>query len=115
MSRACARPTVRVGSKAFTESYILGEIVSDVIDRAGEALKPAASSRIHTFIATSPIHMKMKLRMEPEQVIEQADSAGMMLMLYLFVSIALLAVIALWKRVAASKPIEGETSAQYQS
>jgi len=45
------------------------------IDRAGEALKPAASARIHTFIATSPIHMKMKLRMEPEQVVEQAVRA----------------------------------------
>ncbi len=32
-----ARPTVRVGSKSFTESYILGEIVADVIERAGEA------------------------------------------------------------------------------
>jgi osmoprotectant transport system permease protein len=31
------RPTVRVGSKSFTESYILGEIVADVIERAGEA------------------------------------------------------------------------------
>src|SRR5210317_863828 len=45
------------------------------IDRAGEALKPATSARIHTFIATAPIHMKMKLRMEPEQVIEQAVRA----------------------------------------
>jgi osmoprotectant transport system permease protein len=36
---ACSetRPTVRVGSKTFTESYILGEIVADVIERAGEA------------------------------------------------------------------------------
>ena len=35
---ACAPqpPTVRVGSKSFTESYILGEIVADVIERAGE-------------------------------------------------------------------------------
>ena len=31
------RPTVRVGSKSFTESYILGEIVADVIERVGEA------------------------------------------------------------------------------
>jgi osmoprotectant transport system permease protein len=31
------QPTVRVGSKSFTESYILGEIVADVIERAGEA------------------------------------------------------------------------------
>lgn len=45
------------------------------IGRAGEAIKPAARGRIHTFIATSPIHMKMKLRMEPEQVLEQAVKA----------------------------------------
>lgn len=45
------------------------------IDRAGEALKPASSARIHTFIATSPIHMQMKLRMQPEQVLEQAVHA----------------------------------------
>ena len=42
------------------------------IDRAGEALVNANSGRIHTFIATSPIHMKYKLQMEPEKVIEQA-------------------------------------------
>jgi 2-isopropylmalate synthase len=35
------------------------------IRRAGEAVRPAASSRIHTFIATSPIHMEKKLRMSP--------------------------------------------------
>ena len=45
------------------------------IDRAGEALKPAASSRIHTFIATSPIHMERKLRMKPDEVVEQAIAA----------------------------------------
>jgi 2-isopropylmalate synthase len=45
------------------------------IDRAGEALKDANSARIHTFIATSPIHMQMKLRMEPDQVLEQAVRA----------------------------------------
>lgn len=45
------------------------------IARAGEALKPAESSRIHTFIATSPIHMEMKLRMQPDQVLEQAVRA----------------------------------------
>ena len=42
------------------------------IDLAAEAIKPAASGRIHTFIATSPIHMQEKLRMTPEQVLEQA-------------------------------------------
>lgn len=42
------------------------------IDRAGEALRNANSGRIHTFIATSPIHMKYKLQMQPDQVVEQA-------------------------------------------
>jgi len=45
------------------------------IDRAGEALKGASSARIHTFIATSPIHMKEKLRMSPDQVLDQAVAA----------------------------------------
>ncbi len=45
------------------------------IDRAAAALKPARSSRIHTFLATSPIHMKEKLRMAPDQVVEQAVHA----------------------------------------
>jgi len=45
------------------------------IDRAGEALKEANSARIHTFIATSPIHMKEKLHMAPDQVLEQAVKA----------------------------------------
>ncbi|MCW8847566.1 MAG: 2-isopropylmalate synthase [Sedimenticola sp.] len=42
------------------------------IDRAGEALKDANSGRIHTFIATSPIHMEQKLRMTPDEVVKQA-------------------------------------------
>jgi len=45
------------------------------IDRAGEAIRGAASGRIHTFIATSPIHMEKKLRMTPDQVVEQAVKA----------------------------------------
>jgi 2-isopropylmalate synthase len=45
------------------------------IERAGEALKPAESARIHTFIATSPIHMQQKLRMQPDQVLAQAVRA----------------------------------------
>ena len=40
------------------------------IDRAAEALEPAERKRIHTFIATSPLHMKHKLQMEPEAVHE---------------------------------------------
>jgi 2-isopropylmalate synthase len=42
------------------------------ISRAAEALKGAQRARIHTFIATSPLHMEKKLRMSPEQVLEQA-------------------------------------------
>ncbi|TCO77497.1 2-isopropylmalate synthase [Marinisporobacter balticus] len=42
------------------------------IDAAWEAIKYAKSPRIHTFIATSPIHMKYKLQMEPEEVLENA-------------------------------------------
>ncbi|MBV0932475.1 2-isopropylmalate synthase [Marinobacterium weihaiense] len=45
------------------------------IDRAGEALRGANSGRIHTFIATSPIHMQYKLQMEPDQVVENAVRA----------------------------------------
>ncbi len=45
------------------------------IARAAEALKGANSGRIHTFIATSPLHMEKKLRMTPEQVLEQSIQA----------------------------------------
>jgi 2-isopropylmalate synthase len=46
------------------------------IERAGEAVKPADErARIHTFIATSPIHMEAKLRMTPDQVVERAVEA----------------------------------------
>ncbi|EHR71817.1 2-isopropylmalate synthase, bacterial type [Burkholderiales bacterium JOSHI_001] len=45
------------------------------ISRAAEALAPAARSRIHTFIATSALHMEKKLRMTPDQVFEQAKLA----------------------------------------
>ncbi|MGI9312545.1 MAG: 2-isopropylmalate synthase [Alphaproteobacteria bacterium] len=43
--------------------------------RAADALKNAKLSRIHTFIATSPIHMEMKLKMTPDQVIKNAVNA----------------------------------------
>jgi len=45
------------------------------IERCGEAIRPGKSGRIHTFLATSPIHMQMKLRMTPEQVLETAVKA----------------------------------------
>jgi 2-isopropylmalate synthase len=45
------------------------------IDRAYEAVKGAVSPRIHTFLATSPIHMEYKLKMTPEEVLAQAVEA----------------------------------------
>ena len=46
------------------------------IERAALAVKPAGdNARIHTFIATSPIHMEAKLRMTPDQVLERAVSS----------------------------------------
>lgn len=45
------------------------------IDAAAQAIKPARRGRIHTFISTSPIHMKYQIKMTPEQVLEAiADS-----------------------------------------
>ena len=47
----------------------------DDIDRAGEALAKASSPRIHTFIATSDIHLHHKLRMSRERVLEEVERA----------------------------------------
>lgn len=60
-----------------TESRVcsLARALDADIDRAGEALANAAQGRIHTFIATSPIHMKYKLQMSPDQVVAQAVHA----------------------------------------
>jgi 2-isopropylmalate synthase len=43
--------------------------------RAAEAVKPAARRRIHTFISTSPLHMKYKLRMEPDAVLAAVSAS----------------------------------------
>ncbi|WP_293171911.1 2-isopropylmalate synthase [Oceanithermus sp.] len=42
------------------------------IERAAEAVAPAEKRRIHTFIATSPVHMEKKLRMTPDEVVQKA-------------------------------------------
>ncbi len=57
-------------SKAVTTPIICGlaRAHRQDIERAAEALEPAKRKRIHTFIATSPLHMKYKLQMEPEEV-----------------------------------------------
>lgn len=68
---------VRAVAEAIKDSTIcsLARANENDIRRAGEAIRPAASGRIHTFIATSPIHMEKKLRMSPDQVVEQAVRA----------------------------------------
>lgn len=50
----------------------LARAIEKDIDRAYEALKKASSPRIHTFIATSDIHMKYKLKMTEDEVLERA-------------------------------------------
>ena len=68
---------VQAVARTIKESVVCGlaRALDKDIDRAGEALRDAPQSRIHTFIATSPIHMQLKLRMSPEQVIEHAVKA----------------------------------------
>ena len=53
----------------------LSRALESDIKIAGEALQKAKKKRIHTFIATSPIHMEYKLKMTPEKVIQKAIRA----------------------------------------
>lgn len=69
------------GVKAIAEQ-VRGPVIAALcrtdladIDAAHQATKPAPRRRIHTFIATSEIHMKYKLRMEPDDVIAAAERA----------------------------------------
>ncbi len=66
--------SVRAVAETVKESIVasLARTTKDDIDRAWEAVSVAARPRIHTFIATSPIHMEYKLRLMPDQVEEQA-------------------------------------------
>ncbi len=68
---------VQAVARTVKDSTICGlaRALDGDIDRAGEALKDANSARIHTFIATSPIHMQHKLRMSPDEVLAQAIHA----------------------------------------
>ncbi|MBT8439685.1 MAG: 2-isopropylmalate synthase, partial [Gammaproteobacteria bacterium] len=68
---------VQAVARSVKDSTICGlaRALDGDIDRAGEALKEAGSARIHTFIATSPIHMQHKLRMSADEVLEQAVHA----------------------------------------
>lgn len=68
---------VQAVANSIKDSTVCGlaRALDNDIDAAGKALKGANSARIHTFIATSPIHMKMKLNMTPEQVVDHAVKA----------------------------------------
>ncbi len=68
---------VRAVAEIIKDSTVCGLSRSNDkdISRAAEAIKPAKSGRIHTFIATSPIHMEKKLRMTPDQVLTDAVNA----------------------------------------
>ena len=69
--------SVRAIADAVHDSRVCGlaRATDADIDRAGEALHGIENGRIHTFIATSPIHMREKLRMEPDEVVERAVAA----------------------------------------
>lgn len=66
--------SVKAVAETIKDSIVcaLARAVQGDIDRAADAIKLANRGRIHTFIATSPIHMREKLRMDPDQVLEQA-------------------------------------------
>jgi 2-isopropylmalate synthase len=68
---------VQAVARVIKDSTICGLARANEKDvrRCGEAVRIARSPRLHTFIATSPIHMEKKLRMEPSQVVEQAVRA----------------------------------------
>lgn len=69
--------TVKKISEQVTNSSVaaLCRTTKKDIDKAAEAVEPAAKPRIHTFIATSDIHMKYKLKKNRAQVLESAVSA----------------------------------------
>lgn len=62
----------RIAENAGKDTIICGLSRSTPgdIDRAGEAVRASANPRIHTFIATSPIHMEQKLKMGENAVLE---------------------------------------------
>jgi 2-isopropylmalate synthase len=64
-------------SQIITSSRVcsLARAVDNDIKQAGKAIEKAKFGRIHTFIATSPIHMKYKLKMSPSEVIKKAINA----------------------------------------
>ena len=77
---AVRRIALEVGRPASGESDARVPIIAGLarankpdIDKAWEAIQGAAKPRIHTFLATSAIHMKHKLKMDPEEVIQRVS------------------------------------------
>ncbi|WP_297692876.1 2-isopropylmalate synthase [Phenylobacterium sp.] len=68
---------VRQIAEIVTESTICGLARAGMadIDRCAEAIRKAKRGRIHTFISTSPVHMKWKLQMEPDEVLEMVTKS----------------------------------------
>ncbi len=69
--------SVQAVSKVVQHARVCGlaRAIERDIDRAADAVAEAQAGRIHTFIATSPIHMQQKLCMSPDQVLEMAVKA----------------------------------------
>ncbi|MFN9460827.1 MAG: 2-isopropylmalate synthase [Acidobacteriota bacterium] len=65
----------RVFGDAGVPLAALARSTANDVERAGEALRHAKRSRIHTFIATSDIHLQYKLKKSREQVLEEAVKA----------------------------------------
>ncbi|MFC0304201.1 2-isopropylmalate synthase [Sphingomonas sp. C8-2] len=63
VARQCKKATVASLARAAAAD----------IDRAWEAVQHAVAPRIHTFIATSPLHMRVKLNKSPDEVLEAID------------------------------------------
>ena len=79
---AVRRIAIEVGNPPPGESALakpapiicgLARATKSDIDAAWEAVQGAQRPRIHTFLATSPIHMRYKLKMDPEEVVEQVQ------------------------------------------
>ena len=77
---AVRRIAVEVGNPANPEDEAKVPVIAGLaranksdIDKAWEAVQGAKNPRIHTFLATSPIHMKHKLKMDPEEVIQRVS------------------------------------------
>lgn len=71
---------VEVGNPTTSQSEARVPIIAGLaranksdIDKAWEAVQSAKHPRIHTFLATSPIHMKHKLKMDPEEVVQRVS------------------------------------------